>query len=157
MKNTSKRKAVGGLSCPDCGVGNILPKACSGRQGTYKNRSMEIPATVEIPTCNHCGSEWINEKTAAQIDQTLEEIFQAKLLKEAQRLLDILVAEVTQQKMEQALGLSQGYLSKIRSGANTPSPMLVACLRLLADNPAKRLQTLQMPTAGGKKSKHSNV
>ena len=38
-------------------------------------------------------------------------------------------------KLERLLGVSQGYLSKLRAGTNNPSPELTLLLGLLASNP----------------------
>ena len=41
------------------------------------------------------------------------------------------------------LGLSQGYLSRLRSGGGNPSPELVSNLALLAQDPKTRLSELE--------------
>jgi transcriptional regulator with XRE-family HTH domain len=43
-------------------------------------------------------------------------------------------------QIELLLGLSQGYLSKLRSGTSNPSPELTLLLGLLASNPRQVLQ-----------------
>jgi hypothetical protein len=42
--------------CRECGTGTIRPLA-------------KVPSTVAIPTCDHCGNEWINAETAEALDQ----------------------------------------------------------------------------------------
>lgn len=42
--------------------------------------SMEVPDTVEIPTCDRCGSEWIDSKTAKILNEALEAAYQLLLL-----------------------------------------------------------------------------
>ncbi len=59
--------------------------------------------------------------------------------------LQRLTEHVTQRRLEQSLGLSQGYLSKVRSGASNPSPVLASCLRLLAADPEHRLHEMEEP------------
>jgi len=62
----------------------------------------------------------------------------------AVRELQKLAAQrVTQRRIERLLGLSQGYLSKIRSGVSNPSPMLVGLLHLLASDPERRLREVE--------------
>ena len=43
----------------------------------------------------------------------------------------------TQRALEKRLGLSTGYLCRLRSGAGTPSVSLVAVLVLLANEPGR--------------------
>ena len=43
-------------------------------------------------------------------------------------------------QIELLLGLSQGYLSKLRSGTSNPSPELTLLLGLLASNPRQMFQ-----------------
>lgn len=43
----------------------------------------------------------------------------------------------TQRALEKRLGLSTGYLCRLRSGAGTPSDSLVAVLVLLANEPGR--------------------
>ena len=50
---------------------------------------------------------------------------------------------ISQRQLERLLGLSQGYLSRLRSGAGNPSPELVSHLALLAKDPSTRLSELQ--------------
>lgn len=39
----------------------------------YRNMaSLPVPSTIAIPTCNHCGNEWIDEQTAEALDEALE-------------------------------------------------------------------------------------
>lgn len=49
---------------------------------------------------------------------------------------------VSQRRLERLLGLSQGYLCRLKAGKQTPSMPIVALLVLLAASPEKRLQRL---------------
>ena len=49
---------------------------------------------------------------------------------------------VSQRRLERLLGLSQGYLCRLKAGKQTPSMPIVALLALLAASPEKRLQKL---------------
>lgn len=50
---------------------------------------------------------------------------------------------VQQKDVERALGLSTGYLSKLKNGGRDPSPDLVAHLATIARNPKKRLHEIE--------------
>lgn len=40
----------------------------------YRNMAaLSVPSTVAIPTCNHCGNEWIDSQTAAALDEALSQ------------------------------------------------------------------------------------
>ena len=131
------------VGCPECGRGTIRPLAAAGRLASYKNMTLPLPAHLEIPTCDNCGLEWIDPKTATSVDAALDAAFQKEAHEQAATLLADLRQHVTQKRMESLLGLSHGYLSKIRSGASVPSPMLLACLKLLATDPTGRVQELE--------------
>jgi hypothetical protein len=47
--------------CPDCGEGIVQPLAKAGRT---RRGGQQIPADIKIPTCNHCGAEWMDDETA---------------------------------------------------------------------------------------------
>ncbi|MCP3963477.1 MAG: hypothetical protein GY719_37050 [bacterium] len=105
---------------------------------------LPLPGDLEIPTCNSCGTEWIDRATASAVDAALEREYQRRLRQLAVTDLERLAArQVTQRRLEQLLGLSQGYLSKIRSGASRPSAALVSCLHLLAGDPERRLREME--------------
>lgn len=58
--------------CRECGEGTIHPVMMEGRKMPYRNTAaLSVPSTVAIPTCNHCGNEWIDEQTAEALDTAL--------------------------------------------------------------------------------------
>lgn len=59
------------------------------------------------------------------------------------RAIDKLMEYTSQRQLEQLLGLSQGYLSRLRSGAGNPSPELVSHLALIAMDPSAHLTELR--------------
>ncbi len=59
-----------------CG-GAIVPMGGEGRTTRHKTiMAMSIPNDFEIPTCDQCGAEWFDEKTAKDLDAVLEPIYQ---------------------------------------------------------------------------------
>jgi hypothetical protein len=104
---------------------------------------LEIPAEVKIPTCDRCGAEWLDHATARAIDRSLERVYREELRDRFRRAIDAIVKHVSQRKLEALLGLSQGYLSKLRAGDRDPSPELVSDLALLARDPARRVRELE--------------
>lgn len=59
--------------CHECGTGTVRPEAKAGRFVPYRDiKSIEVPAWVPIPTCDTCGSQWIDPETAHVLDEVLE-------------------------------------------------------------------------------------
>jgi hypothetical protein len=59
--------------CHECGEGTIHPLAKEGRRMPFRNMStLLVPSTLAIPTCNHCGNEYIDQETAEALDEALQ-------------------------------------------------------------------------------------
>lgn len=124
--------------CAECGERAVSPRAVAGRTSPWKQfASLLVPADVQIPTCSNCGAEWIDRKTAAVLDAALERAAAERLTKLAREALEVLGASMSQRDLESELGLSAGYLSKVKHGKETPSAQLVGLLALLAVRPAR--------------------
>jgi hypothetical protein len=124
--------------CAECGERAVAPRAVAGRTSPWKQfASLPIPAELQVPTCSKCGAEWINGKTAGALDAALEQAAAERLTKLAREALGVLGGCVSQRELEAELGLSAGYLSKVKHGKETPSAQLVGLLALLASRPAR--------------------
>ena len=128
--------------CAECGEGTVRPLAKAGRKTRHKTMTLELPSGIEVPTCDRCGAEWYDDTTAREVDDALEGIYRRELRDRVRAAIDILTEHASQRQMERILGLSHGYLSKLRNGACDPSPELVGNLALLAHDPEKRLREL---------------
>ena len=134
------------LECPECGTGKIVPLARSGRTARYSSvKDLPVPADFKIPTCEQCGSEWVDGATAKAMDEVLKHAYREHLKNSVAADLRSLSEHVTQRRLEESLGLSHGYLSKVRSGASRPSEVLARLLRLLAADPEHRLREMEEP------------
>lgn len=60
----------------------------------------------------------------------------------APELIVYLKQFIPQRRLELLIGLSQGYLSRLRAGAGTPSESIICLLFLIAQDPSKRLLEL---------------
>lgn len=130
--------------CRECGEGTVRLVAKPGRRATYKFLDLDVPAKLSVPTCDHCGTEWHSDETAAVFDEAMEQVFREELSGIARRALDHLdAAGVRQSDIERAIGLSPGYLSKIKRGERSPEPVLVAQLAIISMNPSARLSEAQ--------------
>lgn len=136
--------------CLECGKGTVRLTATVGRKTRYKQLpELEIPETLEIPTCDVCGEEFYNADLAEQLDKALEQIYREQLARIASEAIDELVRHAPQSSIERHLGLAQGYLSKIRSGTRRPSADLALHLAMIALDPANRLQEAALVLSSG--------
>jgi hypothetical protein len=126
------------FKCAQCGVGQVKPVAKVGRRAAFKHiPDLEVPATLELPTCEVCGTQWLDEESAELLDSALAEVYRRELSKKANAALRRLrAAKLRQWDLEPMLGLSPGYLSKVKTGKDV-SPMLAAVLVLLAEDPSR--------------------
>ena len=105
---------------------------------------MLVPSHIEIPTCGRCWSEFIDGKVAASIEPELAATYLSELQSRVRTALDKICPQyISQRKLELRLGLSQGYLSRLRAKHGNPSPALVAQLAQLACDPFWRLGELE--------------
>lgn len=73
----------------------------------------------------------------------LERAFKAVLRVRVRAALVTLEPFISQRALEKRIGLSQGYLSRLKAGRMTPSPALVSLLALLAVDPLLQLRELE--------------
>lgn len=132
--------------CHECGQGLVRLKTGPGRHQSYKNLMLEVPAEVPIPTCDQCATEWHNDESARTLEDALEVLYRAELKRRLASALDRIFAAVkppSQTMLEKLLGLSPGYISKIRLGERDASATLVSELALIARDPERRLSELR--------------
>ena len=136
---TSRRKR----RCAECGARAVVGVARAGRLTMYKNLELEVPAHVVVPTCTSCGAEWIDDTAAKTLDEALESVYESKLRNRLDLALErILSEEGSQVRVERILGVSPGYLSKLKRGRRNPSAEMVSALALVSANPKRRLAEL---------------
>lgn len=131
--------------CRECGEGMIRPLAKKGRRMPFRNMAaLPVPSTLAIPTCDHCKTEWIDRKTAEALDEALQSAYANELHKRLDAALQriLTVSEIPQRRLEQLLGLSVGYLSRLRRRRGDASAQVVSVLALLAQDPKRRLREL---------------
>ncbi|MBI2375106.1 MAG: hypothetical protein HYV07_14005 [Deltaproteobacteria bacterium] len=127
--------------CYECG-GTVELRSGSGRTMPYRNiAALELPAEIVIPTCASCGEMFMSERLTSEIEDALQDRYEAALRARVLSALDALQLEIPQQELESVLGLSQGYLSKIRKKKTTP--MIASLLLLLADDPRSNVERLR--------------
>ena len=138
------------MRCPTCGTGRVRDLARSGRTLPFRTmKAISIPADLEIPTCDNCGETWLDELATTRLQDALESQFRVIVRGRFVAALDEIVRFVSQRKLEERIGLSQGYLSKLRSGVRDASPELVSLLGLIAIDPGARITELSQFWATG--------
>ncbi len=121
--------------CPTCGIGTIAPATGPGRTIAFRNvPDLPVPEDFAIPTCDHCGQWWINPTVAELLDERMAIVYQQHLAQKVDSAIGCLRAHIRQRDLERLLGLSAGYLSKLKGGKETSGP-LAAVLMLLARYP----------------------
>ncbi len=120
------------MKCHSCHQGTVVPLAKPGRTAPYKTiPNLPVPADLVIPTCDHCGEEWMTPEDAARIDAAMEAVYREELLA---RLRAVLPEPRDAGRVERDLGLSRGYLSRLRKGGRPPSEVLLAVLALVRED-----------------------
>ena len=127
--------------CAECG-GIIRPVKKPGRFDSYKGMRLSVPADIEIPTCEDCGEEYSDEIIDEKIDAALEREYQKRLKKRLISALNILTKYISMAQLERKLGLSEGYLSKLKRECRELRPRVPAQIYSLAQDPENRLREL---------------
>lgn len=118
--------------CPKCGAKAVKPRNRPGRTMRYRNiGALLIPADFSIPTCGRCAAEYLSPATCDRLAPLLLSSYLAALRRAAAKLVPGATAKISQRRLEAVLGVSQGYLSRIKSQSGQPSSILVALLYLL--------------------------
>lgn len=122
------------MICHSCYIGSVVPTAMPGRTLRYKTlKSLPVPADLMIPTCDHCGDQWLSPADAKRTDAAMEAVYRCDLIRRAQAVLP---PPHESERVERDLGLSRGYLSRLRKGTKVPSEPLLALLALIHRKPS---------------------
>ncbi len=130
--------------CIHCGAKFVRVKKGAGRTIPYRTMpTMELPTDLKIPSCGRCMHLYLDRMDAETLSNALQEQYLASLHTRICIALDTLSQHISQRKLERLLGLSQGYLSRLRAGDGNPSPELVCHLAILCQDPKKRLAEVE--------------
>ncbi len=98
--------------------------------------TMELPPELELPTCGRCKELHLDRMDQKALAQQLRETYKRSLQDRVCIALDVLRQHVPWRWLEIKLGISQGYVSRLRAKAGNPSPELAVLLALLATDPS---------------------
>jgi len=129
--DTDKREPA--TRCPKCRQKTVRLRARPGRTVHFRNmKALSVPDGIPIPTCSRCSGEYIDPETAARLDVALLEAYRDALRRRVRRAIDLVTEHISQRRLELLLGLSQGYLSRLRAGNGNPHtirPLACSSLR----------------------------
>lgn len=132
------------LPCTRCQTHSVHLCMRPGRTMRYRNlQGLVIPDNLLIPACTRCGAMVLDAEMRARLAPFLEDAYRRELRQRIRYAIDTLVQHTSQRRLEQLIGLSDGYLSRLRAGLRNPSPELVSHLALLARMPKKHLPELE--------------
>ena len=146
-----------GITCPQCNRGEIESRPGPHRPMAWRHiPDLALPEALELPTCSACGELWPAATATRRVQEALEAEYRRQLTLKAERALDTLRTHLPQRDLERLLGVSAGWLSKVRNGREPSAPM-TALLMLLVERP-ERVEELRRlwsvhPEARATKSK----
>ncbi|HRI55188.1 MAG TPA: hypothetical protein PLW65_33870 [Pseudomonadota bacterium] len=123
--------------CSRCGHHAVRPTAQPGRVCRYRNTALTLPADLLVPTCRRCKHLFLSFDSSPELADALEATYRAELIQRAGAEITRLGRRLSQRKLEVAIDLSQGYLSRLCAGVGVPSATLVSLLALLSAEPAR--------------------
>ncbi|MBL8636136.1 MAG: hypothetical protein JNM40_23120 [Myxococcales bacterium] len=117
----------------------VRSRAGAGRTTAYKTLPcLQLPSELPIPMCTRCHSQFV--PTSRRTKVRLHGLYIEELQRRTRLAISALGNVRSLRKIEQLIGASQGYLSKLRAGTSNPSPELTLLLGLLASSPKQMLQ-----------------
>lgn len=125
--------------CVQCREGTVRPMTGPGRTTWIGNlRDLPIPEHMATLACDSCDAQYIGAE-AASVTEAVRPLYETRLRELSAAAADTLVRAGTRSgDLEKLLGLSQGYLARVRSG-KAPSEALTLLLMLLAGKPRARI------------------
>ena len=126
--------------CTRCGKQAVRARARAGRFTDFLYLTVEIPADVLLPECLRCHHIYLS--SSSSLLQGIRRSYEAALKNMAKAAIRSLEVHIPQKQLELLLGLSQGYLCRIKLGYGNPSAPLVGFLGILALDP-RLLETLK--------------
>ena len=127
-----------------CQLGERVYRQESDCFVSYRNVRMPVPAGISVQHCARCERDYLDAPVAATVAATFKVAYERDLKVRVRAAIDAVTRVVSQRRLEKLLGLSQGYVSRLRAGAGNPSPELVTHLALIARDPTARLREIEV-------------
>ena len=130
--------------CCRCGASAVVKSTGVDRTIPYRTLpALPLPSDLVIACCKRCKSLFPEQSAPDELRLRLQALYVESLQRRIRTALAVLKQSISQRRLELLLGLSQGYLSRLKAGAGNPSSELVLLLALLSLDPAKHLATLR--------------
>ena len=114
------------MTCPHCKRSSLKPHPAAEHAVSY--RGLDLVIAAEGFVCTSCGA-------IALPQSALEASRRATLAQRGSDLLHELMQTISLRQLETSMGVSQGYLSRLKAQKGCPSPTLVSLLWLLHKQP----------------------
>lgn len=130
--------------CCRCGASAVVKSTGVNRTIPYRTLpALPLPSDLVIACCKRCKSLFPEQSAPDELRLRLQALYVESLQSRIRTALAVLKQSISQRRLELLLGLSQGYLSRLKAGAGNPSSELVLLLALLSLDPEKQLANLQ--------------
>ena len=130
--------------CCRCGASAVVKSTGVDRTIPYRTLpALPLPWDLVIACCKRCKSLFPEQSAPDELRLRLQALYVESLQSRIRTALAVLKQSISQRRLELLLGVSQGYLSRLKAGAGNPSSELVLLLALLSLDPARHLATLQ--------------
>lgn len=131
-------------ACVACG-GRVAEKNLSGEAWPYRDiRDLRIDEGVWIPACTSCGESFLEAEESRRLGEALEWSYVVRREQETSALMGSIVRQtgLSQGEIEQILGVSTGYLTRVRHREVPVSPQTYRFLQVLHEEPYMVLSAL---------------
>lgn len=130
--------------CCRCGASAVVKSTGVNRTIPYRTLpALPLPSDLVIACCKRCKTLFPEQSEPDELRLRLQALYVESLQSRIRTALAVLKQSISQRRLELLLGVSQGYLSRLKAGAGNPSSELVLLLALLSLDPEKQLANLQ--------------
>lgn len=96
-----------------------------------------------MPVCVACGEMMLNEDDSRRFEEVLQRAYEEHRRKETEQLIGCITRDfgITQSEIEQILGMSAGYISKVKRREKVLSAQAFRSLFMLSEEPYTMVST----------------
>lgn len=130
--------------CKSCCEGEYVEQNLRGKKRPYREKKqVEIQVDIKLPVCQNCGNIKLDKKGRQKLDRALEQAYEQERKQRQTKIIEKLEAlDIPQAKVERILGLSRGYLSKVKRQKRVIKTSLLKQLEAMAARPCAAFYSL---------------
>ena len=128
------------MICPNCEQGTVINRRAPGRMATvFPGLRVELPADLELPTCDNCVDYSVPESMEERVQRAVE----VAVLNWQKRHAESMIAQlcerhrITRKRLAAALGVTPAHLSHVTAASKPASETLLRLLRAFVMSPAQ--------------------